>query len=89
MGMLGNQPRRDQWTVGGTDLDDFLCHANQLAAKHSISIEAVIRAKEVLEMERSNSIAVQGGDFMDENLGGFAERIDRLIHTLEAVAERD
>ncbi len=88
MGTLGKQPRRDQWDVSSHDLDDFLGYANQLAAKHGIPVEAVIQGKRVLEMERANSIAVQAGDFTDENLGGFGERIDRLIHALEAIAER-
>ena len=48
----------------------------------------MIEAKRVLELERQNSITVEAGDFMDENLGGFGERIDRLIDALDALTRR-
>lgn len=84
MGTLGSQDRRDSWNVSSRELDEFLAHANQLATKHGVPVEAVIEAKRVLELDRQNSIAVQAGDNLDENLGGFGNLISRLIDALEA-----
>ncbi|MDP1539505.1 MAG: hypothetical protein Q8L72_02495 [Moraxellaceae bacterium] len=83
MGTLGNQPVRNQYSINLESLGYFLEDAAELAKKHKISIEAVISAKHVLELARQNNIAVQGGDYTDEQAGGIGEILSRIATALE------
>ena len=83
MGTLGNQPERNSYLVSNQDIDYFLEEAAKLAKKHSTTIEAVIEAKRVLEMERKNSILSLDGDYRDEQMGGFGEVFSRIANALE------
>lgn len=84
MGTLGNQPARDSFSVKHDYLDAFLGNAAKLAKKHSTTIEAVIEAKRVLEMERRNEIATLAGDYHDEQMGGFGDILSRIADALES-----
>ena len=84
MGILGDQPKRTSYSVSGRDLDSFLADAAALAKKHSTSIDAVIEAKRVLEMERRNNILVSAGDYHDEHMGGLGEILFRIADALES-----
>ncbi|MGI2129225.1 hypothetical protein [Shewanella oncorhynchi] len=83
MGTLGNQPARNQHNINSESLGYFLEDAAELAKKHKISIETVIQAKHALELERQNNIAVQHGDFTDEQAGGIGEILSRIAAALE------
>lgn len=61
MGVLGNQLPRQDFRVSNEYLDKFLVDAVRLANKHLISVDSVIEARRVLEMERGNSILVEAG----------------------------
>lgn len=79
MGMLGNQDPRDHFHV---DLDRFLAEVKVIAKKHGVSIESFIEAKRVLEMDRRNSLAVQNGDYLDEQLGGFGDKLSEIASAI-------
>ncbi len=83
MGTLGSQPERNHYRVSHDELDAFLEDATKLAKKHDISLEAVIEAKGVLEMERQNNVAVQAGDYTDEQAGGFGDVLSRIATALK------
>lgn len=83
MGVLGSQPPRDSYRVQHDDLDAWLEGATALAKKHSISVDAVIAAKRVLELERQNSIKSLAGDYHDEQMGGFGQVLERIASALE------
>ena len=83
MGTLGSQPPRNNYRVGRDDLGAFLEDAQKLAKKYNISIELVIEAKRALEMERRNNIAIQSGDYADEQAGGFGDILSRIAAALE------
>ena len=83
MGRLGNQPVRNRHIVDFETIDSFLCQAVELAEKHEISVETVIKAKHALELERQNIIAVDNGDNTDEQAGGFGELLERIALALE------
>jgi hypothetical protein len=83
MGVLGNQPVRDSFPIRQDYLDAFLAGAAKLAMKHSTTIESVIEAKRVLEMERRNSILSLAGDYHDEQMGGLGEILTRIADALE------
>ncbi|WP_421705332.1 hypothetical protein [Alloalcanivorax xenomutans] len=84
MGTLGSQPERNKYRAGSESLGYFLEDAAELAKKHKISIEAVISAKHALELERQNNIAVQNGDYTDEQAGGIGEILSRIAAALES-----
>lgn len=84
MGVLGNQPERNSFLVRHDQLDGFLEDAAKLAKKHATTVEAVIEAKKVLEMERRNSILSLAGDYHDEQMGGFGEILSRIADALES-----
>ncbi|MES1983221.1 MAG: hypothetical protein V4443_12210 [Pseudomonadota bacterium] len=84
MAVLGSQPTRDSYSVQHDYLDAFLAEAAKMAKKHSITIESVIEAKRVLEMERKNSILSLAGDYHDEQMGGFGDILSRIADALES-----
>lgn len=86
MGTLGNQSPRDQFTNSLKSLDYFLKDATDLAKKHKTTIEVVVQAKHALEIERKNNIAIQHGDYVDEQAGGFGEILARIADALESKA---
>ncbi len=84
MGTLGNQPPRENYQVNDGYLDEFLAVAVKLASKHKVSVEAVIEARRVLEIERTNELRNLDGDYRDEQLGGFGQILGRIADALEA-----
>ncbi|EGQ9167660.1 hypothetical protein ACTA57_004462 [Vibrio parahaemolyticus] len=86
MGTLGNQDPRDHFTNGINSLDYFLEDAANLAKKHKTTLEVVVQAKHALEIERQNNIAIQHGDYIDEQAGGFGEILTRIADALESKA---
>jgi hypothetical protein len=84
MGVLGNQPPRQSHTVDSHYLDEFLATVVKLSVKHKISVEAVIEARRVLELERSNDLRNLSGDYHDEHMGGFGEILSRIAAALES-----
>lgn len=83
MGTLFSQPERDPRYVGIQEIDDFLADAAELAAKHRIGIADVIAAKHALELQRQNTLAVKGGDALDEQLAGFGELVRELTAAIK------
>ena len=79
MGTLGNQPERNFYRG---DLDSFLGGLKEIAAKYKVSIEAVIEAKKVLEMERRNDLYAANGDYFDEQMGGFGDRLSEIASAI-------
>lgn len=86
MGTLGNQPERNQYRINTEELELFLKDAIALAKKHNTSVEIVIAAKHALEFQRKNNIAVQSGDYKDEQAGGLGEILSRIASALEEKA---
>lgn len=84
MGTLGNQLPRDSHVVDDRYLDAFIASAVKIATKHNISVESVIEARRVLEIERSNNLRSLSGDYHDEHMGGFGEILSRIAYSLES-----
>lgn len=87
MGVLGNQPPRNEYRVGVGYLDAWLANASELAKKYSVGIDTIIAAKRALELERQNSIRSLAGDYHDEHLGGFGQILERIADALERRGE--
>jgi len=86
MGVLGSQPSRSDYRVSHKLLDDHLSDFADLAKKHGISVETVIEAKRVLELERRNSIESLAGDYHDEHVDGLGQILSRIADALEREA---
>ncbi|MGY1426530.1 hypothetical protein [Lysobacter sp. A289] len=86
MGVLGNQPSREDYRVSHQLLDAHLHDFVDLAKKHGVSVETVIEAKRVLEMDRRNSMESLAGDYHDEHMGGLGQILSRIAEALEREA---
>ena len=82
MGVLGNQPSRDDYRISHEYLDAWLEDAVNLAKKHSVSVDTVISAKRVLELQRRNSMDSLAGDYHDEHMGGLGDVLSRIADAL-------
>lgn len=89
MGTLGNQPERNRRVVDNDDLDNFLSFALDMSQKHCIPVETVVMARQTLELERQNDIAVDAGDKEDENLAGFGDIFNDIAGSIQAAALAD
>lgn len=83
MGTLGNQLPRKTFRVTLADTEGFIERAIELSKKHGIDVDTVVRAKHALELERQNDIAVESGDYKDEQAGGIGEILSRIADALE------
>ncbi len=84
MGTLGGQPPRNEFH---RDLDSFLKDLADLCKKHDVAMETVIEAKKVLELERQNNIAVQNGDYHDEQMGGLGDILQQISGAIESLKQ--
>ena len=82
MGRLGDQPERSAYRVTSVDLSGFISDAANIAREYDTTLETVISAKHALEIERQNDIAIQSGNFLDEQAGGFGEILSRIADAL-------
>lgn len=87
MGVIGNQPPRRDHSVDDNYLENTIKLHIKLANKHRISVENVIKIRDVLEKERLNDMLVEFGDFHDEHMGGLADLIQELIGTLREISD--
>jgi hypothetical protein len=70
-------------------LDIFLVNAVDLARKHSTSVETVIEAKKILEMERRNNILTAAFKFHSSNWSlSIANSFDRIADAIRGKSSR-
>lgn len=86
MGYVGRQPDRDSKIVDMDYLRHALRDLIEISSEMDVSVESVIELYKVLEMQRSNAIAVQDGDYRDEHIAGIC---DRLMEIAEAIKPTD
>ena len=84
MGTLFNQPPRELKGTSHEDLQSFLGMIKQISSKTSLSVENVLEAYRVKELERQNDLYVHNGNILDEQLSGFGELIKELTHAIES-----
>ena len=78
MGLSQRNPGRNDFPVSQELLEAFLEDSIALAKKYSISLDSVLKAKEVLELERMSSIRSLAGDYLDEFMENFGRDISRI-----------
>lgn len=75
MGVLGKQPPRKAFSYSNNDLEDRIRDFQNISNELGVSIEVVINTEISMQLYRLNSILIQDGDKMDENLAGIGEII--------------
>ena len=83
MDILGNQPPHNIQRVDDRYLDEFLAQAFELARKYNISINSVIEARRVLEIERANNLRYLPSDH-DERISS-SEYLARMTDYLKSM----
>ncbi|BBU83162.1 hypothetical protein EIMP300_45620 [Escherichia coli] len=79
MGTLGNQPCRSRY-----EFDDFnlanphrAAALTKLAKETGVSVDTLIKLEIAMQLNRLNSILIENGDKMDENLAGIGEILQK------------
>lgn len=85
MGTLGNQPPRKYFDLQPKDLEAAIVEFKEIGKKHGLNFDQVIAVKTVLELERRNDIAVQDGDYRDEQAGGIGDRLTAIAEAIESM----
>lgn len=73
MGRLGKQPLRGDYSFTDTALEERAIQLKQLAADISVPLEALVKIEMSMQLNRLNSILIEDGNNMDENLAGLGE----------------
>lgn len=85
MGTLFQQKVRDGFNVDLNDIESYALRLKRMAERledesgPEITIDHLIRIKEVLEIERATNAYIYNGDVYDEQMMGFGELFDRFI----------
>lgn len=82
MGTLGNQPPRNGFHYS---LTNFIQDVQRASEETGVSFKEALKAAEIIEMQRRNEIYRQNGDYLDGQLAGFADLIDRWLSPLDEV----
>ena len=80
MGTLFDQAPRDYLTVTLGDVEHFLRSAIKTSKITGVTLDQTLKAWEILEMERQNSLAAINGDIHDEQMAGFGELLEKFTN---------
>lgn len=71
MGDLFNQQLRSRRKTDGKIIDFIKDDVIEVAKKTGLNYDQVLKAYEILELERRNDLYVDNGGIQDEQMGGF------------------
>ena len=77
MGTLGNQPCRSRYEFDDFNLANRAAALTKLAKETGVSVDTLIKLEIAMELNRLNSILIENGDKMDENLAGIGEILQK------------
>ena len=66
---------------------EYLLEIKEAAKKSGLTVDQVLKAIELIELNRSNDIAIYDGDVKDEQLGGFGILAKELIGVIEEIQQ--
>ena len=89
MGTLTEQPPRKYRFPEPEEVEIMVNQVKSLAEKHEISFDQSLRIFELLEKERSNSLAVDNGNIWDEQIGGIGKILEKMADSLRELENRD
>jgi len=79
VGTLGNQPEREFYR---DDLDSCVGELIEIANKYKVSLDTVVEAKKAMEMQRRNDLYAANGDYFDEQMGGFGDKLSEIASAI-------
>ncbi|HAZ5746963.1 TPA: hypothetical protein J8D99_001402 [Escherichia coli] len=77
MGTLGNQPCRSCYEFDDFNLANRAAALTKLAKETGVSVDTLIKLEIAMQLNRLNSILIENGDKMDENLAGIGEILQK------------
>ena len=77
MGTLGNQPCRSRYEFADFNLANRAAALTKLAKETGVSVDTLIKLEIAMQLNRLNSILIENGDKMDENLAGIGEILQK------------
>ncbi|GAB0439506.1 hypothetical protein KYE057_29800 [Escherichia coli] len=77
MGTLGNQPCRSRYKFDDFNLANRAAALTKLAKETGVSVDTLIKLEIAMQLNRLNSILIENGDKMDENLAGIGEILQK------------
>lgn len=89
MGTLFNQNVRIRYSVEKKEVESFLDDIKSLSVRHKVSIENVLEAYKVKELERTTDLYVDNGDIHDEQMTGVGELLKELIGAIEMLKREE
>jgi hypothetical protein len=78
MGTLKEQPVRRTLNITEKQHVNFVEEISRVASETGVSIENVLKAREVMELSRRNDLFVANGDIHDEQMSGFGDLLENL-----------
>lgn len=77
MGTLGNQPCRSRYEFDDFNLANRAAPLTKLAKETGVSVDTLIKLEIAMQLNRLNSILIENGDKMDENLADIGEILQK------------
>lgn len=76
MGTLGNQKSHNHFSVTEEDLTERIKDFQSIAMRSGVSLDLVVQLEISMQLNRLNSILIESGDHLDENLAGIGKILE-------------
>lgn len=82
-GSLENAPYRPHFYIEESEIKEKIDLVNKIAKEKKMPVKNVIKIFECLVQERRNNITICGGDFTDQYLKIFGDKLDCITNILK------
>ncbi len=82
-----HQDNRNYRHVSTADLKSFIEDMQAVASVTGLTIDQVLKAREICESERKNTLYVTNGDIHDEQMAGIGELLEKISYAIQAIAD--
>jgi hypothetical protein len=86
MGTLFDQPVRKDLKVSDSSMYDLLSAVKRHASEHDLTVDQVLQAYKIKELERNNNLIVSNGNIYDEQIAGIGEILREMSGSLTEIA---
>lgn len=87
MGTLFDQPVRKNLKISDSSIYDLLSAVKQHASEHELTIDQVLQAYKIKELERKNDLLVNNGNIYDEQMAGLGGILQEISNSLDEIAK--
>lgn len=88
MGTLFNQSIRKEFKVTDIQMYDMLSEAKRVANQHDLTVDQVLLAFKIKQLERKNDLMVSNGNIHDEQMAGIGNLLSIISSALESIAQK-